>query len=420
MPVLRHRLRRDGRRRARAGRRRARRRGQPGQPRAAVREGLSPAGPALRRGPPALPAAAQRRRLGFARISWDEALDLIATRVRRDAEAARPRRRRHVRLGPVDGVRRLRRAEMGQGRPAQQQPRTQRPAVHGERRVGLHHAVPERRADGLLRRPRPRPTTSCSGATTWPRCTRCSSAAFWRRKRQKPGARIVDIATRRTPTTDYADLLREFKPGTDLALANGILHLLVARGTHRRRRSSTRTSSSGAASRTSKTIGYGCFDEQAERYTFEDEPRDELARGAAHVPRRLHAGAGRARSPACRWRRSAALADIYGDLSRGTVSLWCMGVNQHVRGTWMNNLITDLHLITGKICRPGNNPLSLTGQPSACGTAREVGTLEQPPAGRHGGDQPRAPRRGRADLEAAGRHDSRQARAITRSTCSAR
>ena len=51
-----------------------------------------------------------------------------------------------------------------------------------------------------------------------------------------------------------------------------------------------------------------------------------------------------------------------------------MGVNQHVRGTWMNNLITDLHLITGKICRPGANPLSLTGQPSACGTASEVGT----------------------------------------------
>ena len=41
----------------------------------------------------------------------------------------------------------------------------------------------------------------------------------------------------------------------------------------------------------------------------------------------------------------------------------------------MNNLINNLHLLTGKISRPGNNPLSLTGQPSACGTAREVGTL---------------------------------------------
>ena len=33
-----------------------------------------------------------------------------------------------------------------------------------------------------------------------------------------------------------------------------------------------------------------------------------------------------------------------------------MESEQHVRGTWMNNLITDLHLITGKICRPGSNP----------------------------------------------------------------
>jgi len=57
------------------------------------------------------------------------------------------------------------------------------------------------------------------------------------------------------------------------------------------------------------------------------------------------------------------------------VSLWCMGMNQHVRGTWINNLVNNLHLLTGKIGRPGNNPFSLTGQSSACGTVREVGTL---------------------------------------------
>ncbi|MEK7317160.1 MAG: molybdopterin-dependent oxidoreductase, partial [Candidatus Eisenbacteria bacterium] len=49
-------------------------------------------------------------------------------------------------------------------------------------------------------------------------------------QRQKPGTRIVDIATRRTPTSDYADLYVEFRPGSDLALANGILHLLVKSG----------------------------------------------------------------------------------------------------------------------------------------------------------------------------------------------
>jgi nitrate reductase NapA len=52
-----------------------------------------------------------------------------------------------------------------------------------------------------------------------------------------------------------------------------------------------------------------------------------------------------------------------------------MGVNQHTRGTWMNNIIYNIHLLTGKISQPGNSPFSLTGQPSACGTAREVGTF---------------------------------------------
>ena len=52
-----------------------------------------------------------------------------------------------------------------------------------------------------------------------------------------------------------------------------------------------------------------------------------------------------------------------------------MGFNQHTRGVWANNLVYNLHLLTGKISQPGCGPFSLTGQPSACGTAREVGTF---------------------------------------------
>jgi nitrate reductase NapA len=52
-----------------------------------------------------------------------------------------------------------------------------------------------------------------------------------------------------------------------------------------------------------------------------------------------------------------------------------MGFNQHTRGTWVNQLCYNMHLLTGKIAEPGNSPFSLTGQPSACGTAREVGTF---------------------------------------------
>ena len=69
------------------------------------------------------------------------------------------------------------------------------------------------------------------------------------------------------------------------------------------------------------------------------------------------------------------LASLYGDPKKKVTSFWCMGVNQHTRGTWMNNLIYNIHLLVGKISSPGNSPFSLTGQPSACGTVREVGTL---------------------------------------------
>ena len=69
------------------------------------------------------------------------------------------------------------------------------------------------------------------------------------------------------------------------------------------------------------------------------------------------------------------LAELYADPNRKVMSLWTMGFNQHVRGVWANQLVYNLHLLTGKISEPGNSPFSLTGQPSACGTAREVGTF---------------------------------------------
>ncbi|BFM12529.1 periplasmic nitrate reductase subunit alpha [Simiduia litorea] len=69
------------------------------------------------------------------------------------------------------------------------------------------------------------------------------------------------------------------------------------------------------------------------------------------------------------------LAKLYADPKTKVMSLWTMGFNQHTRGVWANNLVYNIHLLTGKISEPGNSPFSLTGQPSACGTAREVGTF---------------------------------------------
>ena len=69
------------------------------------------------------------------------------------------------------------------------------------------------------------------------------------------------------------------------------------------------------------------------------------------------------------------LAKLYADPKKKITSLWTMGFNQHTRGVWVNGLMYNVHLLTGKISMPGNGPFSLTGQPSACGTAREVGTF---------------------------------------------
>ncbi|OQX76136.1 MAG: periplasmic nitrate reductase subunit alpha [Bacteroidetes bacterium 4484_249] len=69
------------------------------------------------------------------------------------------------------------------------------------------------------------------------------------------------------------------------------------------------------------------------------------------------------------------LAALYVDKSRKVVSFWTMGMNQHTRGTWVNEQSYMVHFLLGKQAKPGNGAFSLTGQPSACGTAREVGTF---------------------------------------------
>jgi nitrate reductase NapA len=70
-----------------------------------------------------------------------------------------------------------------------------------------------------------------------------------------------------------------------------------------------------------------------------------------------------------------ALAALYVEKGRKVVSFWTMGMNQHTRGTWVNTLSYNVHFLLNKQAKPGNGAFSLTGQPSACGTAREVGTF---------------------------------------------
>ena len=60
--------------------------------------------------------------------------------------------------------------------------------------------------------------------------------------------------------------------------------------------------------------------------------------------------------------------------SENIISAWTMGLNQSVQGVDKNMALINLHLLTGKLNKPGNGPFSLTGQPNAMG-GREVGGL---------------------------------------------
>jgi nitrate reductase NapA len=186
------------------------------------------------------------------------------------------------------------------------------------------------------------------------------------RRRTDPDVRIIDLATRTTRTSYASDRSVLFQPQTDLALANAICHEII-----RNDWTDHDFVDKHVAFKSGKTgLGYGL----EERFSFADEAHDadwdEYVEFLEDYTPDIVAELTGVPADEIRY-----LASLYGDPSKKVVSYWCMGVNQHVRGTWMNNLIYNIHLLVGKISEPGNGPFSLTGQPSACGTVREVGTL---------------------------------------------
>jgi nitrate reductase NapA len=167
---------------------------------------------------------------------------------------------------------------------------------------------------------------------------------------------IVDLTTRRTRTSAFSDRTILFTPQGDLAIANGIAHLLLERGTWDR----------------AFVERYCNFRKRTDPPTLDGQPStfDEYrAALAAYTPAHVEKLSGV--SP----KDLSYLADLFGDPRQRITSVWCMGPNQHTRGTAINDLLHGIHLLSGHFGKPGDAPTSLTGQPSACGTVREVGTL---------------------------------------------
>ena len=195
------------------------------------------------------------------------------------------------------------------------------------------------------------------------------------RRLGNPHVRCAVLSTFTHRSMDLADIPMVFKPGTDLAILNYIANHIIQTGRVNeafvrdhtvfmrgatdigyglRPDNPAELAAQGAASPgTMEPVDYEAFREMVSEYTL-----DKAAELSGVDPGFLEE-----------------LAELYADPDTKVMSLWTMGFNQHVRGVWANHMVYNIHLLTGKISEPGNSPFSLTGQPSACGTAREVGTF---------------------------------------------
>lgn len=190
----------------------------------------------------------------------------------------------------------------------------------------------------------------------------------------KPGAQVHVLSTFEHRSFELADNGIIFKPQTDLAILNYIANHIISTG----RVNEDFVSKHVNIAKTATDIGYGLrpdnpLQEAAanpDSGAMEAIDFDEYASSVAEYT--VDKVAELSGVPA---EQLELLAEQYADPSRKVMSLWTMGFNQHTRGSWVNSLCYNVHLLTGKISEPGNSPFSLTGQPSACGTAREVGTF---------------------------------------------
>ena len=189
----------------------------------------------------------------------------------------------------------------------------------------------------------------------------------------KEGSEVHVLSTFKHRCFDLADNGMVFTPQTDLAIANYIAHYIIETKSYNKNFIGDNVN----FTKTVTDIGYGLRPEHSlekkktgtggklTKISFE-EYKKSVAKYDLEYTSKL---SGIPKDNLLK------LAKVYADPKKKVTSFWTMGFNQHTRGVWVNGLVYNIHLLMGKISEPGNSPFSLTGQPSACGTAREVGTF---------------------------------------------
>ncbi|WP_318491062.1 periplasmic nitrate reductase subunit alpha [Photobacterium leiognathi] len=194
------------------------------------------------------------------------------------------------------------------------------------------------------------------------------------RRLSHPHVKVNVLSTYQHRSFELADNGMIFKPQTDLAIANFIANYIIQNDAVNWNFVNKHTH----FKRAQTDIGYGLRDDNPLQQKAANPNSGDMfpmtfeeykASVAKYTVEKASEMSGVAPE------KLIQLAKYYADPKLKVMSLWTMGMNQHTRGVWMQSLVYNLHLLTGKIATPGNSPFSLTGQPSACGTAREVGTF---------------------------------------------
>ncbi|WP_124948635.1 nitrate reductase [Sulfuriferula thiophila] len=158
-------------------------------------------------------------------------------------------------------------------------------------------------------------------------------------RKANPNLKVIVVDPRRTDTSREADLHLPILPGTDVALFNAMLYVMLWEDMLDQDYIAAHTN------------GFSELRATVREYS------PETVAALCGVPAADIV-------TAARW---------FGQ-SPATLSLYCQGLNQSSHGTDKNAALINLHLATGQIGRPGAGPFSLTGQPNAMG-GREVGGM---------------------------------------------
>ncbi len=157
-------------------------------------------------------------------------------------------------------------------------------------------------------------------------------------KAKNPDMKMIVVDPRRTDTAQLADLHLAILPGTDVALFNGLLHVMLWEG----------------------MLDMDYIREHTEGFeALKDTVREYTPKMVADI---------------CGINEKDILQAAKWFGTGPTLSMYCMGLNQSIHGTEKNGALINLHLATGQIGKLGAGPFSLTGQPNAMG-GREVGGM---------------------------------------------